>query len=140
MRLIRRQRARPLIPLSSMADIAFLLLVFFLVTSALRFREESEIVLPGIASPETVPQEHRRDLAIRPDGSYQVGEDRVAADEIEYRFAIYRRLDPELVVFVNADQGCPFAVVETALDALAAAGARRVVFSVREEAGNALSR
>ena len=46
MKIISKRRNLLSIPMASMADVAFLLLIFLILTSALNLNEESQIVLP----------------------------------------------------------------------------------------------
>ena len=46
--MIRRNKTNPSIPVSSMADIAFVLLVFFMVTSVLDSDPDLPIALPDV--------------------------------------------------------------------------------------------
>jgi biopolymer transport protein ExbD len=46
------------IPTSSMADIAFLLLVFFMVTTVLKLEEGLPIALPKAEAAQDIPREH----------------------------------------------------------------------------------
>ena len=50
--MLKRKKAMPNIPVSSMADIAFLLLVFFMVTSVLDSDPDVQVALPEVPGGE----------------------------------------------------------------------------------------
>jgi biopolymer transport protein ExbD len=54
----KKQKAGAVIPTSSMADIAFLLLVFFMVTTVLKLEEGLPISLPKAEAAQDIPREN----------------------------------------------------------------------------------
>lgn len=133
MQLLRRQKLKPGIPLSSMADIAFLLLIFFIVTSVLKFQEEQSVEIPNVPKLEVIEQRNRQDLWINKQGQLLVNNRKMPAEDLRIHFAQIKAMNPDVVVFINADTRCPFAKVEAALDALKQAGTERVVFVSKQE-------
>ena len=133
MHLKRRKKLRPTIPLASMADIAFLLLVFFICTSAMNMEDTAAIKLPAVPKTETIEQAHRLDLWLDREGTLRIMRKAYTQEEAEIYLVQRMRLAPETVVFLNGDERCPFARTETVLATLGRAGAVRVVFVSREE-------
>jgi biopolymer transport protein ExbD len=68
----KKNRVSGEIPTSSMADIAFLLLVFFLVTTVFDEEKGLPLVLPESESEVEVSQKNILHLLIQPDGTVQV--------------------------------------------------------------------
>jgi biopolymer transport protein ExbD len=68
----KKNRVSGEIPTSSMADIAFLLLVFFLVTTVFDEEKGLPLVLPETESEVEVSQKNILHLLIQPDGTIQV--------------------------------------------------------------------
>lgn len=135
MQLPRRQKIRPTIPLASMADIAFLLMIFFIVTSALKYKDESTVVIPRVPKVEVIDQNTRQDLWIDSAGALFMQNNQASLDDAYIFFAQQARANPDTIVFVNGDERCSFTHVEKALDMLTRAGARKVVFVSRKEKG-----
>ena len=70
--LNRKERVSDEIPTASMADIAFLLLVFFLTTTVFNEEKGLPIVLPEQAEEQEVSAKNLLFLIVRPDGSVVV--------------------------------------------------------------------
>jgi biopolymer transport protein ExbD len=68
----KKNRVTGEIPTSSMADIAFLLLIFFLVTTVFDEEKGLPLVLPEAETEQEVSQKNILHLLIQPDGTVQV--------------------------------------------------------------------
>lgn len=138
--LHRHRTPRSEVPTSSMADIAFLLLIFFLVTTVFDEERGLKLVLP---SPETVPvaPENILVLDVRADGVIELRHgdtDRVqlvrAADiPALWRVAVQQR--PGLIAALYTDPRAPYRYMIDVLDALRSAGAGRVSIGMSEPTG-----
>lgn len=135
MHLKRRKKLRPTIPLASMADIAFLLLIFFIVTSAMKMQDVEDIKIPAVTHIETVEQRDRLDLWLDRNGILKMLRRTYTLEEAQIYLTQRMRMVPGTVVFLNGDRRCPFRKTEKVLKILTASGAVRVVF-VSKEAGN----
>ncbi len=124
------------IPTSSMADIAFLLLVFFLVTTVFDEEKGLPIVLPQ----ETVDVAPGNVLylVVLPDGRVEVrrgessGTQLVRAADVA---AIWRREvagNPLLIAAVKTDPAAEYRRMVAVLDGLQSAGAERISLQVLE--------
>lgn len=133
MELKRRKKLRPTIPLSAMADIAFLLLVFFICTSAMNMEDTAEIRIPSVPKIETIEQGNRLDLWMDKAGTLRIMRKACDIEEAEIHIVQRMRLAPATVVFLNSDERCPFNRTETVLKMLSRAGAVKIVFATREE-------
>ncbi len=132
MKPLRRRHPHPEIPLVSTADVAFLLLIFFLSTATLSV--ERGIVL-GLPAPGTA------ELVLRPDriarvtisGDRVMSLDGAAIQSNELRRALASRIreQPGLVVTLSIDRAAPYAAVVEALDQVKLSGARQI--SLRTE-------
>ena len=127
-----RSRPGDSIPTSSMADVAFLLLVFFLVTTVFPKDKGLPLVLP-LADVETpVPPENVLHLFVRGGDrvevmqgaagtSYVVSVDRIST---LWRERVQER--PGLIAALKTSPEAPYGAMIDVLDALHSAGARRV--------------
>jgi biopolymer transport protein ExbD len=72
------------IPSASMADIAFLLLVFFLVTTTIDMEKGLDIALPpAIAEDIKIPKENITNILINETGNVLMGNDAVSVNDIK---------------------------------------------------------
>jgi biopolymer transport protein ExbD len=133
----RQARVHDEVPTSSMADIAFLLLIFFLVTTVFPKDRGLAIVLPQ--DEVDVNQRNVLHLLVQPDGEVHVrrGESTdvtvARATEIE---AIWRQdvaANPFLIAAVKTHPTTPYRFMVDVLDALRTAGAERISLQVLEE-------
>lgn len=126
------------IPSSSMADIAFLLLIFFLVTTVFPKDKGLAIVLPEESEQVEVNQKNILHLVIQPNGTVEVkrGESTdiqtVRPDEVE---GIWRQDvagNPNLIAAVKTHPDAPYRFMIDVLDALQTAGADKISLQVLE--------
>ncbi len=131
----RRSGVSSEIPSSSMADIAFLLLIFFMVTTV--FRKEKKRHIGWVDAEATKKIDEKRKnilhLWIEIDGQVYINDQALADEDIS---SIVRPLyadNRELVVAVRGDRDVPYYKINTITKQLQAAGAVRVTFATRLE-------
>jgi biopolymer transport protein ExbD len=127
------------IPTASMADIAFLLLIFFLVTTVFPKDKGLSVVLPEQGETVEVSQRNILHIIIHPDGIVDLkrGEStsiqQVRPDELE---SIWRQdvvQTPGLIAAVKTYPDAPHRYMIDVLDALQTAGAERISLQLYEE-------
>lgn len=126
------------VPTSSMADIAFLLLIFFLVTTVFPKDRGLAIVLPEESEEVEVNQKNILHIVIQPTGIVEVrrGESQqvqsVTPAEIE---GIWRQdvaANPNLIAGVKTHPDAPYRFMIDVLDALQTAGADKISLQLLE--------
>jgi biopolymer transport protein ExbD len=131
-----RSRARADIPTSSLADIAFLLLIFFLVTTV--FDEERGLSLLLPQSEEPVSQKNVLHFIVRTDGLVEVkrGEspnvETIRAPQVERIWRVAVAENPLLIASVRTHPDATYRNMIDVLDGLQAAGAERISLQVAE--------
>lgn len=134
----RRNRASGEIPTASMADIAFLLLIFFLVTTVFDEERGLPVVLPAPAEAIEVAESDVLHLTVQADGMVDVqpGADgtvqRVAADDIAGIWQTAVAGNPNLVASLETASDAPYHFMVAVLDELQGAGASRISLQMRE--------
>jgi biopolymer transport protein ExbD len=135
MKIRTRRHPHPEIPLVSTADVAFLLLVFFLSTTILNVERGIVLALPGPEEHVALPAAtHIADVVVGPKGEVRLGDVHVPADQLRGVIAVRLATDPGLLVRIAVDARAPYAALVTTLDQVKLAGARQV--SLRTEAGS----
>jgi biopolymer transport protein ExbD len=128
--LAKGSRPHDSIPTSSMADVAFLLLVFFLVTTVFPKDKGLAIVLPETQAP--VPQQNVLHLLVQTDGRVEVrrGESPrgvlVPSGEIGRIWRESVAENANLIAAVKTSPEAPYRHMIDVLDQLQEAGAQRV--------------
>lgn len=118
------------IPTSSMADIAFLLLVFFLVTTVFPKDKGLSLVLPNGTTDVTA--QNVMHLLVRPNGLVEVRlgassqSQIVAAKEVADLWRSNVVGNPKLIAAVKVDPDAAYGRMMAVLDQLQTAGAERV--------------
>lgn len=133
MALMRRKKnVSSEIPTASMADIAFLLLIFFLVTTVFDEEKGLEIVLPEAESEVAVSQKNVVHLMVQADGLVQVkrGESvQVQTLRSQEIASIWRQAaasNPNLIAAVKTAPTAPYRYMVDVLDQLRLAGADKI--------------
>ena len=135
----KKSKASDEIPTSSMADIAFLLLIFFLVTTTFPKDKGLEVVLPEEGEEVAVSQNNILHLIVRTDGIVDVrrGEStsvqQVRAPDIETLWRTEVTANPNLIAAVKTHPDAPHRFMIDVLDALQLAGAERISLQILED-------
>ncbi|WP_419940897.1 ExbD/TolR family protein [Candidatus Palauibacter sp.] len=123
------------IPTSSMADIAFLLLIFFMVTTVFRKERNRDIEWTNAEATEKIDEKRKNILHIwiQREGSVWINDVLTPFEEIsEVVRPIYAE-NREVVVAIRGDAEVPYHQINTITEELQAAGAVRVTFATRLE-------
>lgn len=135
----RKSRVSGEIPTSSMADIAFLLLIFFLVTTVFDEEKGLSLVLPEAKSEVQVSQKNVLHLVVLPSGIVEIkrGESpqvsQYAADDIAAIWRTEVAQNPNLIAAVKTHPQAAYRHMIDVLDQLKAAGAERISLQILEE-------
>ncbi|GMR13712.1 MAG: hypothetical protein BMS9Abin29_1926 [Gemmatimonadota bacterium] len=126
------------IPTASMADIAFLLLIFFLVTTVFPKDSGLAIVLPEESETVEVSQKNILHIIIQPTGIVDLkrGEStqvqQVRPTEIEGIWRLEVASNPNLIAAVKTHPDASYKFMIDVLDALQLAGATRISLQLFE--------
>ncbi len=124
--------------MSSTADIAFLLLIFFLVTTTFPKDKGLSIVLPEPGETAEVSQKNILHLIIQPTGIVDVkrGESQqvvqMRPSEIEGLWRQEVSVNPNMIAAVKTHPDAPYKFMIDVLDALKSASAERISLQVLE--------
>ena len=129
----RRKRPDVEIPTSSMADIAFLLLIFFLVTTTMNMDKGIGMVLPPAGSGKEVPKKNICHVWINAAGEIALEGNLMPLSAL--RGDIERRIaeNPKLIVSLKSDRATAYEVFIDVLDELKLAGSERISIASPEE-------
>lgn len=133
-RFFRRNRISQEIPTGPMADISFLLIIFFMVTTVFVVFRGFPVDLP---TAEKIDAFHGKknvvNIWISPQG-------RIMVDEFDTRLPLVGNIikaklaiNPRIVVLVKSDRNTPYSMISGVIEELKKASALRVSFIARAE-------
>ena len=133
-RFRKRSRIEQGIPTGPMADISFLLIIFFMVTTVFVVYRGFHVDLP--LAERIDPIITRRNVAsiwISPQGKIMVDEYDVSLDDVSGVVGEKLQANPRIVVLVKSDKNTPYRMVSGVIEELKKANALRVSFVAKKE-------
>jgi biopolymer transport protein ExbD len=132
----RKSKVASEIPDSSLADIAFLLLIFFMVTTVFRKEQQREIVQPDAQATQRVDEKRKNilHLWVERDGTVFINDAIVPIQNIAPLVQpLYEQSDRRLVVAIRSDRDVPYGTINEITEGLRDGGALRVNFATNFE-------
>ncbi len=130
---LRERKARVgAIPEGGMADIAFLLLVFFLVTTTIDMDKGIGIILPAEGQEIEINKKNILNLLISSSGNVLLGGEPIAINQIDDRVKEAIRKNDKLIISVKAHEKAQYDVYIEVLDQLKKAKATRISIAETE--------
>jgi biopolymer transport protein ExbD len=131
----RKSGAESAIPTSSLADIAFLLLIFFMVTTV--FRKERKRTIDWVTAEAMKKIDEKRKniihIWVERNGDVWINDRLTPYDDISEIIRPIYAENRELVVALRGDREVPYSQINTITEEWQAAGAVRVTFATRLE-------
>ena len=134
--LERKSKASQEIPSSSLADIAFLLLIFFMVTTVFPSDRERPITWAEAAAAQKIDEKRTNILNVwlQKDGAVFINDQSYTMDEVSQVVApLYAQSERALVISIRGDRETPYSLVDQMQKELVSAGVVRVVFATELE-------
>jgi len=139
MKLIEEEKEEPEINLTSLIDVVFLLLIFFMVSTTFERQSLLSLQLPEASTAETQSIPELIELIVTEDGRLFIGDAQLADDRLAtIQAAISSALEaqPDATLVVRADAEARHRLVVRVMDAAAAEGVDRLTIAAVEETGN----
>lgn len=114
------------IPMASLADIAFLLLIFFLVTTTINVDRGIGLTLPAKGKETEVRSKNITNLLINAQGKILIDNEVVATNDIHRVIRQKIELNRNLIISVKTDRQTEYEVFIQVLDELKIANATRI--------------
>ena len=133
----RESRVKPEIPTASMADIAFLLIVFFLVTTTMNQDKGLSLHLPPVGETKEVKNKNILNVWInaRDQVAFFENDQLTPVPSAELKGRIESRLNEnkKLIISVKTERGATYRTFVDVLDELKIAGATKISIANPEE-------
>jgi len=127
----RKSKVENEIPSSSMADIAFLLLIFFMITTVFRKEQQRPVEFPDAEAMQTVDERRSNimNIWVEPDGQVFINDQLTPPGQVTpIARQAYIDTDRRLVISIRGDRDVPYNVINQITEELRDAGALRVNF------------
>jgi biopolymer transport protein ExbD len=131
----RKSKAASEIPSSSLADMAFLLLIFFMVSTTFRKEKDRDVVIPEAAATQKLDQP-RKDILhvfVERDGGVYINDDRVPMEQVSNVVGPLYAENQALIVVIRSDEDVQYQWVDLVMQELSESGAVRVTFYTNVE-------
>jgi biopolymer transport protein ExbD len=129
----RESKIENKVPTSSMADIAFLLLIFFMTTTIFKMEDGLPITLPRAETAAKQERERIIRIWIDPVGHISIQDKLIELPSIKDLMITTMKENPALIVAFNADHRTPNGIVSDVMEELKKANAVRVSFTSDKE-------
>lgn len=131
MKIKRRKRRAPIVPINSMSDIAFLLLIFIMLISLINYRKEVKIDYPESEFQEITQAEKNIEVWIDVRGNYFYNGHQSTLKNVEGSIAQEIAKNPSIRIHVLADKNTPYKNVNEVVEILKLLQHRAVSFVVK---------
>lgn len=115
---------------SSLTDIVFLLLIFFLLSSSFVLQTGIKVQLPKSATAEQQPQTQII-ITVTTDGRIYLNTEPMTVDALGARLAPLVSKDPEKLVIIKADQSVSLQSAVQVMDIAKGVGAQRLLIATQ---------
>ena len=116
----RRRRFMAEINIVPLVDVVLVLLIIFMVTAPMLYRG-MDINLPRSSS-NTIKPEERVVLTVERDRRVYVDKDLIPLAQLQQKMDALHRKNPDVSVFLRADQDVPYGTVVQVMDSIKKAG------------------
>jgi biopolymer transport protein ExbD len=131
----RKSKAASEIPSSSLADMAFLLLIFFMVSTTFRKEKDREVIIPEAEATKKLdtPRKDILHLFVEQDGGVYINDNRVPMENVSQVVGPLYAENQALIVVIRADEDVQYQWVDAVQKELQESGAVRVTFYTNVE-------
>lgn len=134
MKFTRKAKVTSVVPTASMADISFLLLVFFMVTTVFVRHRGMRVELPAAQKIEELEmRRHVTSIWVNRQGAINIDDQIVPLDQVGAIMNGKLRANPRTVVSVKADASAQFGLLSDVLQELRKVEVLRVNFATSRQ-------
>ena len=135
MKIKFRERESPVIPTASTADIAFLLIIFFMVSTTFRAETGLKIILPRAEAAKKIPSKNLVHIWISEDGLISIDDAFIPINRITPIMQKKKQINPDIIVSIQCDRGAKYKDVEAVFDQLVNADVLKVSLAAEKKRG-----
>ncbi len=110
--IVKRGKKRIRIPVVAMSDIAFLLLIFLMVSSLSSAKKSMSVMLPQVVSAEKEKMKNSEDIFVSKEGKYFISKKEVSVKELD-SLLFNIAANKNMTVFVYGDEETEYNHIDT---------------------------
>ncbi len=126
MRFAKKKEDSAGIPTASMADIAFLLILFFMVTTVFRAETGIPVKLPAVEMGRKLPNKGIVHIYVSSSGNISINDNNCRSEQVSLIMSKEMQIDPNTIVSLRIDKYSKYDTVGDIFDQLSEAKALRV--------------
>jgi biopolymer transport protein ExbD len=130
---IKRKRKNFYIPLNSMSDVAFLLLIFIMLVALINYRKEVKIEYPEAKTALRTTAEKNLEVWVDKEGGIYLDGDPADNSALEQKISDLYRDAPDTRVHIIADRNTPYEKINSILEIFQILQYRVVSFVVKND-------
>lgn len=135
MRIERPTRKGPEIPTCSMADIAFLLIIFFMLTTVFVTERGIRVTLPRAVSTKKLPKRNITHIWVSSEGAISIDDNIVKPEYVSSIMVRKVQTNPDIIISVLMDKEGEYGVLSDVFEQLKEASALKVSLATLKEKG-----
>ncbi len=135
MKITFREQEKATIPTTSTADIAFLLIIFFMVSTTFRAETGLKIILPKAEAAKKIPTKNLVHVWISPEGIISIDDVLMPISRVSKVMKRKKQINPDVIVSVRCDASTKYSDVEAVFDQLVDANVLKVSLATEKKRG-----
>ncbi len=135
MRIAKPTKKGPEIPMCSMADIAFLLIIFFMVTTVFMVERGIQVTLPRAVSTKKLPKKNITHIWVSSEGAISIDDNIVQSDYVSPIMARKVATNPDIIVSILMDKESKYGTLSDIFDQLKESKALKISLATLKEKG-----
>lgn len=132
---LQKERIRASIPTCSMADIAFLLIIFFMVSTVFRAETGLKVIIPQAEAAKKIPTKNITNVWIAVNGIVSIDDALISKDKVSAIMARKRMINPDIIVSVRCDRATDYKLVEDVFNQFVDASVLKISLATTKKRG-----
>ncbi|MBA7700338.1 Tol-Pal system protein TolR [subsurface metagenome] len=132
---LKKAKLQASIPTCSMADIAFLLLVFFMVTTVFRAETGLKVIIPQAEAAKKIPTKNLSNVWIAENGIVSIDDVLISQEKISIIMSRKRMINPDVIVSVRCDRATNYKLVEDVFNQFVDASVLKISLATTKKRG-----
>ncbi len=135
MKIKFREEEKATIPTASTADIAFLLIIFFMVTTTFRQDTGLKIILPEAEAAKKIPTKNLSRIWISEEGIVSIDDVLIPLPKISQIMMKKKQINPDIIISIQCDKSTKYTDVEKVFNQLVEAGLLKISLATLKKRG-----